>query len=163
MWLAGDKHARYLRRQAWTLTAPFVYLVIKYGGWWLFLCHSRFAWHMFICWWFQFANMWASKIKRASGPPKTGEFCSGSNKSGYLGTSYRLCKEHARELKDKVEEAWHARSNFIRPASGVSSYPYLKSVMGLRQQHTAFPTVGLYSSHSRLFLLSHKCQCEEEG
>lgn len=27
MWLAGDKHARYLRRQAWTLTAPFVYLV----------------------------------------------------------------------------------------------------------------------------------------
>lgn len=55
------------------------------------------------------------------------------------------------------------RSNFLRPASSVNSYPYLKCVVGLRQQHTAFPPVGLYPSRSRLFLLSHKCQREEEG
>lgn len=37
------------------------------------------------------------------------------------------------ELKDKVEEAWQMKSNFIRPASGVSCYPYLKRIMVLQR------------------------------
>lgn len=31
--------------------------------------------------------------------------------------------------KDKMEEAWQMKSNFIRPATGVSCYPYLKRIM----------------------------------
>lgn len=49
-----------------------------------------------------------------------------------------LKSEGARELKDKVEEAWQMKSNFIRPASGVSCYPYLKRIMVL--QRSALPS-----------------------
>lgn len=44
-----------------------------------------------------------------------------------------LKSEGSRELKDKVEETWQMKSNFIRPASGVSCYPYLKRIMVLQR------------------------------
>lgn len=55
--------------------------------------------------------------------------------SGYQNEllSQWLKSEGVSELKDKVEEAWQMKSNFIRPASTVSCYPYLKRIMVLQR------------------------------
>lgn len=74
MWLAGDKHARYLRRQAWTLTAPFArdqiprLVVISLP----FVVCVTLA-HLQVIPFGELERV--SKIKRAPGPPKTGGFC----------------------------------------------------------------------------------------